>query len=150
MYDGVSELYFAQARYYDPNVGRFISPDAMKDATSIPQTMNEYTYCLNNPLKFVDLNGLASEWPESVWEGSAAHRQIQDHYIAQFGSDKAKKEVYVPSDIPWTKSSTGFADLVITKPGVTEVYEIKKNNPLGIASGQNELSGYIKAMKKTE
>ncbi|MCK4261399.1 MAG: RHS repeat-associated core domain-containing protein, partial [Halanaerobiales bacterium] len=44
-------LYYFNARYYDPNLGRFISEDPMKDGA------NWYSYCANNPLKYVDPTG---------------------------------------------------------------------------------------------
>ncbi len=45
------------ARYYDPELGRFISPDTIVQDPSNPQTLNRYSYVLNNPLKFTDPSG---------------------------------------------------------------------------------------------
>ena len=56
--DDVSGLWFAQARYYVPQVGRFSSEDIIKGAIAYPFTLNSYIYCWNRPLKFVDLDGL--------------------------------------------------------------------------------------------
>jgi RHS repeat-associated protein len=50
-------LYFYNARYYDPSIGRFISPDTMIQFPRNPQCFNRYSYCLNNPLKYVDPSG---------------------------------------------------------------------------------------------
>jgi hypothetical protein len=47
-----------RARYYDPTIGRFISPDTIVPAPANPQSLNRYSYCLNNPLKYVDPSGL--------------------------------------------------------------------------------------------
>jgi RHS repeat-associated protein len=44
-------LYYFGARYYDPEVGRFITADPMKDG------LNYYAYCNNNPLGMVDPDG---------------------------------------------------------------------------------------------
>ena len=49
------------ARYYDPETGRFLSRDALAGTKSAPQTLNRYSYCLNNPVKFVDPTGLCVE-----------------------------------------------------------------------------------------
>jgi len=51
-------LYYYGARYYDSDVGRFITRDSIKGKCIRPQTFDLYTYCLNNPLGFVDLWGL--------------------------------------------------------------------------------------------
>jgi len=55
-------LYYYGARYYDPAIGRFISPDPVVQNFKNPQTLNRYSYCLNNPLKYVDPTGLVVEF----------------------------------------------------------------------------------------
>jgi len=50
-------LYFYNARYYDPTIGRFISADTIVPYPSDPQSFNRYSYCRNNPLKYVDPSG---------------------------------------------------------------------------------------------
>ena len=52
-----SGLYFAQARRYDAGVGRFVSEDKIPGFTTRPHTMNRYSYCWNQPMEHVDLNG---------------------------------------------------------------------------------------------
>jgi len=49
--DGATEFYYFGARYYDPEVGRFISRDPAKDG------LNWYVYCLNSPLRYIDPDG---------------------------------------------------------------------------------------------
>jgi hypothetical protein len=46
------------ARNYDPDVGRFLSKDPFQGSMSSPQSLNRYTYCLNNPVKYIDPWGL--------------------------------------------------------------------------------------------
>ena len=50
-------LYYYGARYYDPTIGRFISPDTIVPSYMNPQSFNRYSYCLNNPLKYTDPSG---------------------------------------------------------------------------------------------
>jgi RHS repeat-associated protein len=50
-------LYYYNARYYDPAIGRFISPDNNTSQPFNPQNLNRYSYCLNNPLKYTDPSG---------------------------------------------------------------------------------------------
>ena len=45
------------ARLYDPALGRFLSPDPYVQMPDFSQSFNRYSYCLNNPLKYVDENG---------------------------------------------------------------------------------------------
>lgn len=45
------------ARLYDPVVGRFLSPDPYVQMPDFSQSFNRYSYCLNNPLVYIDKNG---------------------------------------------------------------------------------------------
>ena len=57
-YDTETGLYYLNSRYYDPETGRFISPDGLKYLE--PETcngLNLYAYCGNNPVMFVDPTG---------------------------------------------------------------------------------------------
>ncbi len=60
-------LYFYGARYYDPVLGRFISPDTLVPNYINPQSFNRYSYCLNNPLRYVDPSGSMSLSQVFVW-----------------------------------------------------------------------------------
>jgi len=62
--DSESGLDYFGARYFSAAQGRFTSPDPMMASAkaSDPQTWNRYSYALNNPLRYVDPDGL--EVPE--------------------------------------------------------------------------------------
>ncbi|MCM1504670.1 MAG: RHS repeat-associated core domain-containing protein [Muribaculum sp.] len=45
------------ARLYDPVLGRFLSPDPYVQDPTLPQNFNRYSYCLNNPLCYIDPDG---------------------------------------------------------------------------------------------
>jgi RHS repeat-associated protein len=49
--DNTTGLVYFGARFYDPEVGRFITVDPGKDG------LNWYAYCENNPLRYVDPDG---------------------------------------------------------------------------------------------
>ncbi|MEW6008868.1 MAG: RHS repeat-associated core domain-containing protein [Candidatus Omnitrophota bacterium] len=55
--DDSTGLYFYGARYYDPEIGRFITPDSIVQAPSDPQSLNRYSYCRNNPVVYIDPTG---------------------------------------------------------------------------------------------
>ena len=55
--DEAGEMYFAQARRYDAEVGRFVSEDNIAGWTNMPFTLNRYNYCWNRPNDYVDLDG---------------------------------------------------------------------------------------------
>lgn len=45
------------ARLYDPKLHRFLQPDNYVQDPSNTQSYNRYAYCVNNPLKYADING---------------------------------------------------------------------------------------------
>jgi RHS repeat-associated protein len=53
-------LYFYNARWYDPALGRFIQADTIVPSPADPQSWNRYSYALNNPLTYTDPSGHAS------------------------------------------------------------------------------------------
>jgi RHS repeat-associated protein len=55
--DDESGLMYYGARYYDPDVGRFITPDTIVQAPDNPQTLNRYAYAGNNPVNNIDPTG---------------------------------------------------------------------------------------------
>ncbi len=55
--DEATGLAFYNARYYDPTVGRFISPDSIVPSPLNGQDYNRYTYVRNNPVKYTDPTG---------------------------------------------------------------------------------------------
>ncbi|MGC1121932.1 MAG: RHS repeat-associated core domain-containing protein, partial [Candidatus Methanofastidiosia archaeon] len=50
-------LYYYKARYYDPEIGRFLTQDTWGGNYKRPQTLNKYVYCMNNPLRYADPTG---------------------------------------------------------------------------------------------
>ena len=59
-YDTETGLYYVSSRYYDPEIGRFISPDTTEILTATPMGLtdkNLYAYCDNNPVIRADHGG---------------------------------------------------------------------------------------------
>ena len=55
--DAETGLAFYNARYYDPELARFLSPDAIVSSPLDPQSLNRYSYVTNNPLRYTDPTG---------------------------------------------------------------------------------------------
>ena len=55
--DDETGLYNYRARLYDPLLGRFISADSIVPEPGNLQAFNRYSYCVNNPLVYVDPSG---------------------------------------------------------------------------------------------
>ncbi len=68
--DSETNLDYFGARYYSGAQGRFTSPDPLLNSGRPwePQSWNRYAYALNNPLKYVDPDGLF-EWSANCGNG---------------------------------------------------------------------------------
>ncbi|MCK4257372.1 MAG: hypothetical protein KAX49_00245 [Halanaerobiales bacterium] len=72
VWDAWSELLYLNARYYNPKLGRFITPDAIISEIFQPLSWNRYSYVRNNPLCFVDPTGHfweeVGDWFKDNWK----------------------------------------------------------------------------------
>ena len=63
--DSTGQYYYG-ARYYLPDIGKFVQPDTLIQDFYDPQTLNRYTYTRNNPYLYVDEDGNAFWIPPAV------------------------------------------------------------------------------------
>ncbi|MEL6133073.1 MAG: RHS repeat-associated core domain-containing protein, partial [Bacteroidota bacterium] len=54
---GIAGLIHMGARVYDPSIGRFLSADPFVSFEGTGQSLNRYSYVMNNPLSLVDPSG---------------------------------------------------------------------------------------------
>jgi RHS repeat-associated protein len=78
-------LYYYGARYYDASIGRFISADTTVPDPANPQALNRYSYCYNNPLKYVDPSGHTPEEQADIARLRAEAQTIV-YVTLQYGS----------------------------------------------------------------
>jgi RHS repeat-associated protein len=102
-HDGENDLTYANARYYEHDLGKWLSQDpASRDTPeqflNDPQQLNNYAYARNNPLRFLDQSG------EVTIEFS---RPVQNRWIGWGASHNAIAGYNVP----------GFPDGIITIAG---------------------------------
>jgi RHS repeat-associated protein len=100
-------LYFMQARYYSPGVGRFISEDPYGGSPQDPLSLHRYLYCGNGPVTVSDPSG--SWW----W-----HRDNKNEPLAECWSRAWNRLVHcmldVASDHVWLLVGTSVGCVVIT------------------------------------
>jgi RHS repeat-associated protein len=93
--DDESGLIYMDARYYEPGLGRFVSPDTIVADLLNPQAINPYSYVYNNPLSYVDPTGHQpgdpneAPWPANRVGGQTivhGHRYLSDPPLLDAGS----------------------------------------------------------------
>ena len=57
-------LYYMRARYYNPEIKRFINQDVIEGNITNSTSLNKYAYCQGNPVKLTDPFGLS---PQTMW-----------------------------------------------------------------------------------
>ena len=114
-------LYWYQSRAYDPEIGRFCSPDPIVPAPGNPQALNRYSYVYNNPLKYVDPSGHSPDWFNQKWRDDFE----KEHGQKPTGSDIAYR--YASMDAA-SRGETGFDQMwrssrMWEKPWIQEFQE---------------------------
>ncbi|MBZ4421420.1 RHS repeat-associated core domain-containing protein, partial [Myxococcus sp. RHSTA-1-4] len=59
-HDDELRLINMRGRMYDPQLGRFLSPDPFVQAPLFGQSFNRYSYVFNNPLRYTDPSGFVA------------------------------------------------------------------------------------------
>lgn len=82
-WDPDSGLYYFRARYYDPQVGRFITPDPFPGDLADPQSLNRYAFVQNNPINKIDPYGLyrSDDWYDRTSIMSPGYRMPHAGYV---------------------------------------------------------------------
>lgn len=96
-YDAESGFYYVSSRYYDPEIGRWISPEPNVDNGEFDEGAgligyNVYAYCANNPVMYKDDTG------ESITLCILIGAGIGLIAGGVFGAYRANKNGYSPSD----------------------------------------------------
>ena len=92
IYDQSTGLYYLNARYYNPEDGRFMTEDSYRGEIMKPETGHLYVYCANNPVNYVDPSGHIAVKVANAIAGAAISVLIDIslkaflHYIAKKGS----------------------------------------------------------------
>lgn len=97
-------LDYAQARYFSKDLGRFnsVDPSLGSGKPDDPQSWNRYTYALNNPLRYIDPDGLDPFTP--VWVKNVVTGRYRV-YLTQEAYDEFLESVTVDSD--WVPAMPG-------------------------------------------
>lgn len=95
--DDGNGMQYMRARYYRPEVARFMSLDQLAGSADKPQSLNRYAYVLGNPVMGVDPSGLVPSGVASMntaerkeWIRKRAEKKLlEDQFLSYGRSDAA-------------------------------------------------------------
>ena len=90
VYEKSTGLYYAKARYYDAEIGRFVSEDSYRGELNDPLSQNFYTYCTNSPIVHYDLTGYILQRPiysdgGPIYSKGNSHIYVTVDQLKKFG-----------------------------------------------------------------
>lgn len=140
-YDTETGLYYLQSRYYDPEVGRFISMDDINylDPETIGGT-NLYAYCLNNPVMYVDPTGTSwnsfventTNWIENNWTAVLGGALVVSSVLLAY---KSISSAFLPSIISGGIFGGIFSFLISKATNSNVIYNTVTGSIIGALGG---------------
>ncbi len=109
-------LYQLGARWYDPDLGRFVSVDP------VPGFFNQYAYAYNNPFVYNDASGQAGEPGYSDWASKSSLRPT--------GSDEAA--VQIAKNTGWAMWGVGDSIIDIPKGVLDSIDPNRSQSAIGV------------------
>ena len=129
-------LYFYNARYYDPVLGRFTQADTIVPNPANPQTLNRYSYALNNPMRYTDPTGYLSEGDlgPGLQFDPAYYASTPDPSSSFLSTDFTSANPYsLDLSVPDLTIDTSFAPL----PTASDITATSTGEPYGVGGPGN-------------
>ncbi len=127
VYDENTGLYYAKARYYNAEIGRFISKDTYLGNIKDPNTLNPYIYGNQNPYKYTDPSGhIAISVVAKLGTGALFDMGMQFVANYYFNSKTAGKFKASFHSINWWQ---------VTSAGVQNLFHVKNKALEAVITG---------------
>jgi RHS repeat-associated protein len=92
--DEGNNLFYIRARYYESNLGRFVSKDPMMGKDGDVQSLNRYAYALNSPIRLIDISGFSALEVVGTRSSNGTSDGLTSHelLIGDFATKRARAE----------------------------------------------------------
>ncbi|MDO7905533.1 RHS repeat-associated core domain-containing protein [Paenibacillus sp. JX-17] len=147
LWDDATELQYLRARWYDPEMGRFISEDTFTGSIIDPISLNLYAYVNNNPLKYWDPTGHAPQFGSFAY-GNMAHKQLQRLFLT-INIFVGQQIAFTEKNVTLTSGKNGRIDFALkTGEHRYEIFELKPISQRGNGVGSAQLQRYIEGINE--
>lgn len=92
-HDTETGLIYMKARFYDPDIGRFLSQDTYLGESSTPPSLHRYLYAYSNPTVWVDLFGF-----DNSEFFAALATPAEDENIRRYSFNQTSGETFQPTE----------------------------------------------------
>jgi RHS repeat-associated protein len=128
-------LYFYNARYYDPALGRFVQADTVVPAQQGVMGNDRYAYSSGNPVKYIDPSGHDAIPYEQILQQCIDFFNSQGYEIVGNAIDAVNKNIH-----------TNGADMVFKAQNAANVLAVEVKNVVGNVTlstlGPKDAAGY--------
>ena len=134
-YDAETELYYLNARYYDSKIARFLTEDTYGGEYNDPLSLNRYTYCANNPIRYIDPTG---HWGTDV-HGKKTSEILKEEFT-QYIKEESKNIVIYKTDKK--------GNVLVDKKGkqIIDDKKTKSERSAWVKDQNKKVDGYVKAI----
>ncbi|MEM6796481.1 MAG: polymorphic toxin-type HINT domain-containing protein, partial [Acidobacteriota bacterium] len=118
--DAESGLIYARARFYDPDVGLFLSHDPVEGDATNPPSLHRYLYAYQNPTVYTDPTGRIPEEVEQFSSflrggGSEAATELAEGIGEEFGTNAGRASALILGPLgAFADTAAGIVDAVGT------------------------------------
>ncbi|TYQ15489.1 UNVERIFIED_CONTAM: RHS repeat-associated protein [Acetivibrio alkalicellulosi] len=98
-YDRETELYYLNARMYDPKIARFLQEDTYRGNPNDPLTLNLYAYTANNPLKYYDPTGHYFTMIDTFMGEKTYRQKVYEYDLETSDLVYRNRNIYIPTEL---------------------------------------------------